>query len=233
MTLSSNDLGKLVAGRSVSAEQASLLGKGDVVTIPSDFGNVELTYAGHDGETHLVETDGEQYVVFFDLTEVVFARPAQREAQPENRITSGLKEVLSGDVSVRGQSSPCECVRCQALADAAKPEPDGGGEDYEAAWLKAEGQLSEISAAIGSTRFMDPPDGGDVSLAEQVRRMRAALDQAEATPTPEGQTEGADWSELRGFAHERWSMDTKAQRARARKAMRQALAALSTSKEPG
>jgi hypothetical protein len=35
--------------------------------------------------------------------------------------------------------------------------------------------LSEISAAIGTTRYMDPPDGGGVSLAEQVRRMKAEL----------------------------------------------------------
>jgi hypothetical protein len=31
---------------------------------------------------------------------------------------------------------------------------------------------------IGSNEFMDPPDGGDVSLAEQVARMRTALDDA-------------------------------------------------------
>jgi hypothetical protein len=41
-------------------------------------------------------------------------------------------------------------------------------------------QLSAVSAAIGSVRFMDPPDGGDVSLAEQVTRMRQALERAEA-----------------------------------------------------
>lgn len=41
-------------------------------------------------------------------------------------------------------------------------------------------ELDEISAAIGTVRFMDPPDGGDVSLAEQVRRMKAALDATEA-----------------------------------------------------
>jgi hypothetical protein len=34
-------------------------------------------------------------------------------------------------------------------------------------------ELSEISSAIGTTRYMAPPDGGDVSLAEQVRRMKA------------------------------------------------------------
>jgi|GEM_PF-1835067 len=44
---------------------------------------------------------------------------------------------------------------------------------------KAKAELTDISAAIGTVRFMDPPDGGDVSLAEQVRRMRAALDKAE------------------------------------------------------
>jgi hypothetical protein len=41
-------------------------------------------------------------------------------------------------------------------------------------------ELSAVSIAIGSVRFMDPPDGGDVSLPEQVRRMREALSTAEA-----------------------------------------------------
>ena len=56
--------------------------------------------------------------------------------------------------------------------------PDGP----EAASRIAEldGELDAVSAAIGTVRFMDPPDGGDVSLAEQVRRMKAALDEAEA-----------------------------------------------------
>lgn len=42
-----------------------------------------------------------------------------------------------------------------------------------------EGSLDNVAAAIGSVRFMDPPDGGDVSLSEQVRRMRVALEVAE------------------------------------------------------
>jgi len=55
--------------------------------------------------------------------------------------------------------------------------------------LAAEGiggvsELDDISAAIATYRFMDPPDGGDVSLAEQVRRMKAALDAAEAQLSP-------------------------------------------------
>lgn len=45
---------------------------------------------------------------------------------------------------------------------------------------RAEAELNAISAAIGSPRFMDPPDGGDVPLAEQVRRMRNALAMSEA-----------------------------------------------------
>lgn len=32
-----------------------------------------------------------------------------------------------------------------------------------------------VSAAVGGVEFMDPPDGGDVSLAEQVRRMREEI----------------------------------------------------------
>jgi hypothetical protein len=33
-------------------------------------------------------------------------------------------------------------------------------------------ECAAVSAAIGGVKFMDPPDGGDVSLSEQVRRMR-------------------------------------------------------------
>lgn len=40
-------------------------------------------------------------------------------------------------------------------------------------------ELDEVASAIGSVRWMDPPDGGSVSLGEQVRRMREDLDAAE------------------------------------------------------
>ncbi|MGX1693185.1 hypothetical protein [Brevundimonas naejangsanensis] len=40
-------------------------------------------------------------------------------------------------------------------------------------------ELAAISSAIGTVRFMDPPDGGDVPLSEQVRRMASALTEAE------------------------------------------------------
>lgn len=39
----------------------------------------------------------------------------------------------------------------------------------------------EISTAIGTCAYMDPPDGGNVSLPEQVRRMRADRDALSAT----------------------------------------------------
>lgn len=53
-------------------------------------------------------------------------------------------------------------------------------EKAEVSLRAVEAELSAVSAAIGSVRFMDPPDGGDVSLAEQVSRMRVALEAADA-----------------------------------------------------
>lgn len=44
-------------------------------------------------------------------------------------------------------------------------------------------ELDAISAAIGTVRYMDPPDGGDVSLAEQVRRMREENERMRGTLT--------------------------------------------------
>jgi len=40
---------------------------------------------------------------------------------------------------------------------------------------KLRNEIAEIATLVG-TRFMDPPDGGDVPLVERVRRMSAALD---------------------------------------------------------
>lgn len=61
---------------------------------------------------------------------------------------------------------------------AGKPLPPPRGKGTKQS--DAEQELSDIAVAIGSTRFMDPPDGGNVSLAEQVTRMRKALEKAEA-----------------------------------------------------
>lgn len=45
--------------------------------------------------------------------------------------------------------------------------------------VAAEAEIHAVVEAIGTTRFLDPPDGGEVLLAEQVRRMREALEKAE------------------------------------------------------
>lgn len=37
-----------------------------------------------------------------------------------------------------------------------------------------------VSEAIGTNEYLDPPDGGDVPLAEQVRRMRAEIERLKA-----------------------------------------------------
>lgn len=57
-------------------------------------------------------------------------------------------------------------------------------------------ELEAVSLALGSgVRFMDPPDGGSVTIAEQVVRMRIALHEAEtklkiATEALEGIAKG-------------------------------------------
>lgn len=60
----------------------------------------------------------------------------------------------------------------------------------------AERELADIAAAIGTVEFMDLPDGGDVTLAEQVGRMRAAL--------AEARRERDEATRKRIFTHERW-----------------------------
>ena len=40
---------------------------------------------------------------------------------------------------------------------------------------KAREELQDVSDAIGTTEYMDPPDGGSPSLAEQVSRMKQDL----------------------------------------------------------
>ena len=59
--------------------------------------------------------------------------------------------------------------------------------ELEASLRDAEGdmnvaryELDQVSAASGTVRFMDPPDGGSVTLAQQVARMHDALNAAEA-----------------------------------------------------
>jgi len=53
----------------------------------------------------------------------------------------------------------------------------------EAEEFKLRAQLDAIAAALPGARYMDPPDGGSVTLAEQVARMRADLANATALNT--------------------------------------------------
>lgn len=67
-------------------------------------------------------------------------------------------------------------------------EIDGVKYVRERIWLEAERELSAVSSAIGSVRWMDPPDGGDVTLAEQVARMRTHMERLEEALTPSSDT---------------------------------------------
>ena len=64
-------------------------------------------------------------------------------------------------------------------ADEAEADAKRQHADKLSAETRADTLETAISAAIGSNRWLDPPDGGDVSLAEQVTRMREALESAE------------------------------------------------------
>lgn len=98
----------------------------------------------------------------------------------ENGVTGTLILCGGGKLTFASKSEAKRFLNPRTLTAAPSPDTGKMGGEVEAAWLEAEAQLSEISAAIGSTRFMDPPDGGSVTLPEQVRRMRVALEEAEA-----------------------------------------------------
>ena len=70
-----------------------------------------------------------------------------------------------------------KCMR--EAADLIEQQAPELAERHERYSLDAD-ELLAVAGAIGSVRFMDQPDGGDVSLAEQVKRMREALTTAES-----------------------------------------------------
>lgn len=69
-----------------------------------------------------------------------------------------------------------ECMFVHKERDAANLSARDARAEADA--LRAE--LAAVSDAIGTCAFMDPPDGGSPTLAEQVRRMRKALDESDA-----------------------------------------------------
>jgi len=88
----------------------------------------------------------------------------------------------NGDIIVKG----CEAAEyvdpedaaaafVDSIVDEVRPLLEANAREL----VQASKELDAISAAIGSTRFMDPPDGGDVPVHEQVERMAVALLDAE------------------------------------------------------
>lgn len=102
------------------------------------------------------------------------------------------------------------------LQDALVPKPLLDTSRAETATAKRDAdtaydELSAVSKAIGNAQFMDPPDGGSVSLGEQVNRMRLALDAANARADAEREKRIAAESRLakalRPFAEAASSFD--------------------------
>ncbi len=74
---------------------------------------------------------------------------------------------------------------------------------------RLEEELSQCASALPGTYYMDPPDGGNVSIPEQIRRM--AKDAARyrwliasawyVGPEPEGDTEAVSWHDHNDTMH--------------------------------
>lgn len=71
-----------------------------------------------------------------------------------------------------------EIVDAHGLAEVSSDEPLALRQILDRSH-RTEAEIEAVAAALGSPRFMDPPDGGDVSIAEQVRRMREQLEKVE------------------------------------------------------
>ncbi|HFH4657527.1 TPA: hypothetical protein ACGJT5_003280, partial [Pseudomonas aeruginosa] len=74
---------------------------------------------------------------------------------------------------------------------------------------RLEAELSQCASALPGTYYMDPPDGGNVSIPEQIRRM--AKDAARyrwliasawyVGPEPKGDTEAVSWHDHNDTMH--------------------------------
>ncbi|HCI1946323.1 TPA: hypothetical protein NOE91_005199 [Pseudomonas aeruginosa] len=74
---------------------------------------------------------------------------------------------------------------------------------------RLEEELSQCASALPGTYYMDPPDGGNVSIPEQIRRM--AKDAARyrwviasawyVGPEPKGDTEAVSWHDHNDTMH--------------------------------
>ncbi|HGM7654189.1 TPA: hypothetical protein ACKQDU_004526 [Pseudomonas aeruginosa] len=98
-----------------------------------------------------------------------------------------------------------EIERLNALLKAEKYAYKDKLKHYE--WLEED--LKECASALPGTYYMDPPDGGNVSIPEQIRRM--AKDAARyrwliasawyVGPDPEGDTEAVSWHDHNDTLH--------------------------------
>ncbi len=107
----------------------------------------------------------------------------QQRGRAEKAELECVRATENADIFAKSVDALAEqAERAEALLDVAKSQIDHIRRERETLalnHLRAEAELTSVSIAIGSNRWLDPPDGGDVSLAEQVTRMRATLEKAE------------------------------------------------------
>jgi len=128
-----------------------------------------------------------QHQPFQDGLEALVERPASVQAAFE--VFEGRPEtgphataIFAYIVSIEARITALIAERDEALAEIERMTPNFVAYEYleaPAGREIAEAELHAISVALDSPRFMDPPDGGSLTLAEQVTRMRVALETAE------------------------------------------------------
>lgn len=82
-------------------------------------------------------------------------------------VENGMDQVRDGEDGFVCETGEDEPVKAEFIA-AANPQAILGLID-EVERLEAE--LSQCASALSGTYYMDPPDGGNVSIPEQIRRM--------------------------------------------------------------
>lgn len=99
--------------------------------------------------------------------------------------------------------------RLKVLAESLVIRAGSAGPDISADLLGLIAELEQCASALPGTYYMDPPDGGNVSIPEQIRRM--AKDAARyrwliasawyVGPEPMGDTEAVSWHDHNDTMH--------------------------------
>ncbi|HBO9868982.1 TPA: hypothetical protein L5G00_002775 [Pseudomonas aeruginosa] len=99
--------------------------------------------------------------------------------------------------------------RLKVLAESLVIRAGSAGPDISADFLGLIAELEQCASALPGTYYMDPPDGGNVSIPEQIRRM--AKDAARyrwliasawyVGPEPKGDTEAVSWHDHNDTMH--------------------------------